>query len=93
MIAIVIEFELRPGCRDGFLERLRRDALETLGDDGCLRMEVLLPQDGGDRVLLSELWRDRASIERHRAKPGHSHAWQEVLIAAKRVTPCDVLQG
>lgn len=91
MIAIVVEFEVKPACRGEFLERLRADARETRGDDGCLRMEVLLPQDGGNRVLLSELWRDRAAIEGHRGKPGHSHDWQLPMISGKRVTACDVL--
>jgi len=87
-IAIVIEFEPRPECRQEFLRRLEADAAETLKDDGCLRMEVLHARDG--RILLSELWRDQAAIEAHRTKPGHSHAWQEPLILAKRSTVCDV---
>jgi quinol monooxygenase YgiN len=52
-------------------------------------MEVLHAADGSARVLLSELWRDRQAIEAHRAKPGHSHAWQDALIRAKRVTVCE----
>ncbi len=91
MIAVVIEFDVRAECREEFLARLQEDARETLGDDGCLRMEVLLPQDGGTRVLLSELWRDRQAIENHRRKPGHSHDWQLPMISGKRVTSCDVL--
>jgi len=88
-LAIIIEFEPRPECREEFLRRLRADAAETLADDGCLRMEVLLARDGSGRVLLSELWRDQAAIEAHRTKPGHSHAWQEALILSKRVIVCD----
>ena len=91
MIAILIEFDVKPDCREEFLQKLRSDARETLGDAGCLRMEVLLPQSG-NRVLLSELWCDRQAIENHRNKPGHSHAWQEALISAKRVTACDVVR-
>ena len=92
MIAILIEFDVKPECRDGFEQRLRRDARETLGDAGCLRMEVLLPRNAENRIMLSELWRDQSSIEAHRNKPGHSHAWQEALINSKRVTVYDVLQ-
>jgi len=92
MIAILIEFDVKPECRAEFEQALRRDARATLADDGCLRMEVLSPRSGGDRIVLSELWRDQQSIEGHRNKPGHSHAWQEALIKDKRVTVCDVLQ-
>jgi quinol monooxygenase YgiN len=40
-------------------------------------------------IVLSELWRDQAAIEAHRAKPGHSHAWQDALIEFKRVIVYD----
>ena len=91
-IAIIIEFEPRPECRDEFLAKLEADARETLGDAGCLRMEVLQACDGSGRVVLSELWRDRAAIEAHRAKPGHSHAWQTSLIRSKRTLTCETLR-
>ncbi len=93
MIAVLIEFEVRPECRDAFETRLRQDASETLADDGCLRMEILFPRDGGDRIVLSELWRDQSAIEAHRLKPGHSHAWQEALIRAKRVEVFETDRG
>lgn len=92
MIAILIEFDVRPECRAEFERLLARDARETLGDAGCLRMEILLPQTDANRIVLSELWRDRQSIEAHRNKPGHSHAWQAPLISGKRVTVCDVAE-
>ncbi len=88
-LAIIIEFEPRPERRSEFLQKLRADAQTTLDDDGCLRMEVLLARDGSGRVLLSELWRDQAAIDAHKIKPGHSHAWQEPLILAKRTSVCD----
>jgi quinol monooxygenase YgiN len=97
MIAILIEFDVKPECRDEFERLLRRDARSTLNDAGCLRMEILLPrlvnESGGCRIVLSELWQDQQSIENHRNKPGHSHAWQEPLLNGKRVTACDVLQN
>ena len=83
-IAIIIEFEPHPEHRDELLAKLEANARETLTDDGCLRMEVLHVCDGSGRIVLSELWRDRAAIEAHRAKPGHSHAWQDALIRSKR---------
>lgn len=88
-LAIIIEFQPCPERREEFLRKLREDARATLGDDGCLRMEVLLATDGSGRVFLSELWLDQAAIEAHKAKPGHSHAWQEPLILSKRVSVCE----
>jgi quinol monooxygenase YgiN len=92
MIAILIEFDVKPERRAEFEQLLGRDVRETLGDAGCLRMEILLPRTADNRIVLSELWRDQQSIEAHRNKPGHSHAWQEPLISGKRVTVCDVAQ-
>ncbi|MBM3524149.1 MAG: antibiotic biosynthesis monooxygenase [Alphaproteobacteria bacterium] len=89
-IAILIEFRARPERASELVERLRADATETLRDDGCLRMEVLLDRAPDGCVWLSELWRDRAAIDAHRTKPGHSHAWQEPLIEGKRVVVCDL---
>ncbi|RPI43982.1 MAG: antibiotic biosynthesis monooxygenase [Betaproteobacteria bacterium] len=90
-IAIIVEFDPHPGRRAEFLEKLECDARETLRDDGCLRMEVLRACDDSGRIVLSELWRDRAAIEAHRCKPGHSHAWQEPLLRSKRVLVCETV--
>jgi quinol monooxygenase YgiN len=93
MLAIIVEFEVRPAYRAEFEAKLLYDAAETLHDDGCRRMEVLQVRGAPNRLVLSELWRDEAAIEVHRARPGHSHshAWQEPLIASKRVTAAEVL--
>ena len=88
-IAIIIEFEPHPEHRAELLAKLEVDARETLRDEGCLRMEVLRACDGSGRIVLSELWRDRAAIDAHRAKPGHAHAWQEPLVRSKRTLVCD----
>lgn len=90
MIAIIIEFDVKPECRAEFDAKLRQDAAETLRDDGCLRMEILVPRGDTGRVVLSELWRDDAAIAAHRAKPGHTHAWQEPLIRRKHASIFEV---
>ena len=92
VLAIIIEFEVKPECRAGFEARLRVDAADTLKDDGCHRMEVLHVRGQPNRFVLSELWRDDAAIEAHRNQPGHSHAWQEPLIVSKRVISAAVAQ-
>ena len=90
MLAVIIEFEVKPDCREAFESKLRADAAETLRDDGCHRMEVLSVRGQSNRFVLSELWRDEAAIEAHRNKPGHSHAWQEPLIVSKRVISAEL---
>ncbi len=85
-IGIWIEYRIKAGAREAFLAAIRRNCADTLADDGCLRME--LGEAGEpDVFVLSELWLDQQSIERHRAKPGHdaSHADVDDLVAQKRV--------
>jgi quinol monooxygenase YgiN len=89
-LALYIEYRPKPGCFDAFVERLRAEADDTIRDDGCLRMEVALPQVPDGRVFLIELWRDQTALDAHARKPGHSHAWQEPLLAEKRVAKCVV---
>lgn len=91
-IGIYIEYTPHADKFDELLARLKEESRTCLReDDGCLRMELAVPEQCDGRILLSELWRDRAAIESHRNQPGHSHAWQEPLIASKRVTVCKVL--
>lgn len=92
-LGIYIEYQPYPGCREKLLARLREEAESCVReDDGCLRMEVAVPEaDDDSRVLLIELWRDRAALNAHSAKPGHSHAWQAALVESKRVSVCTVV--
>lgn len=86
MISIYIEYEARPGRFDELLARLREESQACIDEDeGCLRMELGVPEAAAGWVTLSELWRDPQALEDHKNKPGHSHAWQEPLVASKRV--------
>lgn len=89
-IAVIVEFDVKADYLVQFEAKLRQDVEETLRDDGCLRMEILYPRGAPGRIVLSELWRDDAAIAAHRAKPGHTHAWQEPLIQSKRAMTCEV---
>ena len=95
-IAIIIEYEVDEADRALFLERLQENSAATLKDDGCLRMEISMPNGGNGRVIwLSERWRDAASIEKHRQQPGHDRQHQRIdeLVKAKRVMRGPVLFG
>ncbi len=65
-IVIVVEFQIKSGCLDDFLTIIREHAAGTLADEeGCLQFDVLLPKEGGDRVLLYEAYRDDAAFDIH----------------------------
>ena len=65
-IALVVEFEIKSGHLDDFLSIIREHAAGTLAEEeGCLQFDVLLPKEGGNRVLLYEAYRDDAALELH----------------------------
>lgn len=91
-IGIYIEFEALPGRLEGLIAKLREEGETCMRvDDGCLRMELATPQAPDNRVMLMELWRDRAALQAHKDRPDHSHAWQSDFVASKRVAVCDVI--
>lgn len=87
-ISIYIEYRPFPDRFEEFMTQLTKESEDTIRDDGCLRMEIAQPTPPDGRVFLIELWRDEAAIKAHAAKPGHSHAWQDGLVAEKRVAKC-----
>jgi (4S)-4-hydroxy-5-phosphonooxypentane-2,3-dione isomerase len=95
-IAIIIEYQVSAQDRAVFLQALRENCAATLKDDGCLRMEVSLPDGGDGRIVwLSERWRDQAAIDKHRKQPGHDAQHERIdrLIETKRVVRGSVVFG
>ncbi len=92
-IAIVVEFQIKPGCLEDFLKVIREHATGTLQEeDGCLQFDVLLPKDGGDRVLLYEAYRDDEAFKVHgqSARLVRTRASYADMIAARTITLCTV---
>ena len=71
-IAIIVEFETLPGQQASFEALIREHARRSLAEEpGCLRFEILhaLDETGHripDRVLVNELYADRAAVTAHR---------------------------
>ena len=74
-IAIIVELETVPGRLSEVEALLREHAAKTLAEEpGCLRFEVLRPveRDGKrvpDRLVVSELYADRAAVAVHESSP------------------------
>ena len=69
-IALVVEFTLRDGVRDEFLEVIRGHAAGTKADEeGCLQFDVLIPEEGEKKVMLVEMYKDDAALDIHIASP------------------------
>lgn len=87
MIAIIVEYDVKPGFLDELKLRLDETCAQCLAEDGCSRMEVFAPEMTENVLVLSELWRDQASLIVHRDQPGHArqHAVTDELCLGKRV--------
>jgi quinol monooxygenase YgiN len=71
---ILVDFRLKPGGRAAFRRLVDENAIASARDEpGCRRFDVLEPQgqSGGesDRVLLYEIYDDRAAFDAHLKTP------------------------
>jgi len=54
-IAIIVEYDVKPGSLAEQEKRVRASAAKGLLEDGCLRMEVFVPEGQENKLVLSEL--------------------------------------
>jgi (4S)-4-hydroxy-5-phosphonooxypentane-2,3-dione isomerase len=68
--AIVVEFRLKPGARDRFVELVTVNAATSVRDEpGCRRFDILLPEGNVDRVDLYEIYDDAEAFAAHLETP------------------------
>lgn len=92
--ALIVEFDLKPGALGQFLEIMTSHARLTLEQEpGCRQFDVLRPETDENRILLVEVYDDRAAYEAHRQ--GHRmpgvNAALEPLLVGRKVTVCAIL--
>ena len=68
-LMIIVEFEVKPEHRNGFVELMTDHARLSRAEDGCQQFDVLLPQEDPSRVLLVEAWRDQGALDVHSKGP------------------------
>ena len=94
LFVIFVEFQLKPGMRAQFRKLIDANADASVRDEpGCLQFDVLEPEGDGDRVLLYEIYTNRAAFEAH-LKTDHFHVFNnasESLCLRKTVTRCDLV--
>ena len=63
---ITVDFNLHPGALKQFLPMIVENASRSRSvEPGCERFDVLVPKDSTDRVLLYEIYRDKAAFNEH----------------------------
>ncbi len=64
---IIVDFQLKPGSRDAFRRLIDENAIASArGEPGCRRFDVLEPAGTRDRIVLYEIYDDRAAFDAHR---------------------------
>lgn len=94
-IAIIAEFTTTPGKFDSFLERMKVHAAASRQEPGCLRFDVVIPQDSENRVMLYELYQDQAAFDFHAGTErlkAHRKATAD-WTAERKVTVCELLDS
>jgi quinol monooxygenase YgiN len=88
---VIVEFTLRDGGLDRFLPHMLANARASLErEEGCHRFDVLTPDGSQDRIVLYEMYRDRAAFDAH-GRTQHYLAFAEAtrnLVSDKVVTYC-----
>jgi len=89
-IMIVVEFEVKPEHRNGFIELMKGHAQRSRAEDGCQQFDVLLPQEDQSRVLLVEAWRDQAALDVHSKGPmlAKTRETYQPWLVGRKATRC-----
>jgi len=91
---IIVEFTLKPGSGPQFRALIDENATMSCATEaGCRRFDVLVPKDSADRVVLYEIYDDRAAFEAH-TKTAHFKIFDEAsrsLVVDKRVDVLDLV--
>ena len=94
LFVIFVDFQLKPGTEKQFRALIDANADASVRDEpGCLQFDVLEPEGEAGRVLLYEIYRDRAAFEAH-LKTGHFRIFNDAsadMILRKNVARCDLV--
>lgn len=91
---ILVDFLLKPGSKTEFRRAIDANARASCRDErGCSRFDVVEPRDDDDRILLYEVYDDRAAFEEHLKTP-HLAAFEAAsnhLVTKKTVIAADLV--
>ena len=85
MIHVVATVELKPGCRDQYLDILRQNIPHVRAEEGCIAYEptidietdiAIQEKTGEDVVTMIEAWESVDALKKHFTEP-HMLAYRE----------------
>jgi autoinducer 2-degrading protein len=91
---IMVDFRLKPGAKAAFRRLIDENARASCRDEpGCRRFDVLESPAEADRIVLYEIYDDRAAFGAH-IKTSHFALFNEAsaaLVADKKVIELDLV--
>jgi autoinducer 2-degrading protein len=91
---ILVDFLLKPGAKAEFRRAIDVNAgASCRSEPGCRQFDVVEPRDEPDRILLYEIYDDRAAFEEHLKTP-HLAAFEKAsnhLVTKKTVIAGDLV--
>ncbi len=94
-VCLLVTLTCAPGKRSDFLARVRQHAAACLAEEpGCLRFDVLVPDDE-DTVFLYEVYTDNAAIDSHLGTDRMARYMRDVepLLTDRLRRKCIVMAG
>ena len=91
---IVVDFKIKPGEMKAFRGLIDDNAKASVRDEpGCQRFDVLANRKDADRVLLYEIYDDRAAFDAHLKTPHFAvfNTASAALVADKDVAEYDLV--
>ena len=85
---IMVDFRLQPGKMAAFRRLIDENARASVQrEPGCRRFDVLTPKDQPDRIMLYEIYDNRAAFEAHLKTPHFAsfNAESAALVSGKTV--------
>jgi quinol monooxygenase YgiN len=91
---IVVDFKIKPGGMVAFRRLIDDNAQASVKDEpGCRRFDVLSSRKEADRILLYEIYDNRAAFDAHLQTPHFAvfNAESAALVADKTVIEYDLV--
>ncbi len=93
---VLAQFRVKPGTRDQFVDIAKIDAQASVANEpGCHRFDVLVPHDAPDRVMLYEIYENKAAFDAHLETP-HLKAFRDGiadLVDDRDISMCDLTEN
>jgi (4S)-4-hydroxy-5-phosphonooxypentane-2,3-dione isomerase len=92
--SVIVDIRLKPGAREAFRRLIDANArASATHEPGCSRFDVLEPSGEADRIMLYEVYSDRAAFDAH-VRSEHFLRFDKesaALMASKSVLECDLV--